>query len=590
MWNFSSTCVGFALVVIALLVFPCRPAAYQGFGATTPGGSGQPIYRVTNLNDSGPGSLRDAVSQGSRSVVFDVAGTIVLSDEIVIRSAFLTIDGFTAPSPGITLDNYGLIIRGTGGHDVIVRGIRIRNAAVDGIWITDAAYNVVIDHVSVHGSADGNLDITRAGTRDITVSWSIFAEPTGEENNSLLASEQSRVTLHHNIFVAADQRNPQVTYDDSSARKQDTNTTLDMRNNIIWGWGSYGTRIRYGARANVVNNYYDSDGGSGADALIICKGLSSDSECYDDTTNVARAYVSGNYSGDGVNLNNRGTETSPFPAPSVDIQDARAAACQVLDGAGVRPLDTTDQQYLAMISLPACADSPPVANAGPDQTVGVGQPAVLDGSGSSDPDGDALSYSWDFGDGTTGTGAVVSHSYAAPDTYTATLTVSDGELNHSDTALITVGTAGGAELIVDNAAPGFTILAGSWAADTGRFAGDYYGSNYLYAASTGLQPGSDNRAQWTPSLGEAGWYEVFTRFGSGWKNWTTDAPFTVHHADGATTVRVNQRTYNNGAWLSLGTYRFAAGSTGRVVLSNNASYAYVVADAVKWVLVGAPPH
>src|SRR5882724_4915652 len=154
MWNFSGTCVGFVLLAMALVVSPCWPATYQGFGTRTVGGAGQPSYHVTNLNDSGPGSLRDAVSQGNRTVVFDVAGTIVLSDEIVIRSASITIDGFTAPTPGpgITLKNHGLIIRGTGGHDVIVRGIRIRNAAVDGIWITDAAYNVVIDHVSVQGS------------------------------------------------------------------------------------------------------------------------------------------------------------------------------------------------------------------------------------------------------------------------------------------------------------------------------------------------------------------------------------------------------------------------------------------------------
>jgi pectate lyase len=439
MWNFSSTCVGFGLVALALVASPGRLAAYQGFGATTPGGSGKPIYRVSNLNDSGPGSLRDAVSEGDRTVVFDVAGTIVLSDEITIRSAFLTIDGLTAPSPGITLKNHGIIIRGTAGHDIIVRGLRIRNASLDGIWITDAAYNVVIDHVSIHGSGDGNLDISRAGTRDITVSWGIFAEPAGEEKNSLLAFELSRVTFHHNIFIAAQQRNPQVTYDDSSARTQDTNTTLDMRNNLIWNWrGGYGTRLRYGARANVVNNFYDSTGGDGDDALIICKGNSSVSECDNDSTNIARAYVSGNYSADGVNLNNRGTQSSPFPAPSVDTQEARAAACQVLEGAGVRPLDSTDQQYLGGISLPACADSPPVADAGPDQLALVGEAVIFNGGGSSDPDGDSLTRMWDFGDGTTASGEVVSHAYAAPGTYTVRLTVSAGGLTDTDTALASI--------------------------------------------------------------------------------------------------------------------------------------------------------
>ena len=145
----------------------------QSFGASTRGGSAGAVVRVTNLNDSGPGSLRDAVRRDNRTVVFDVAGTILLTSEITIRGAFLTVDGQSAPDPGITLHNTGLIMRGPG-HDIIVPGLRIRDARQDGIWVTDAAAQVVIDHVSVHNSWDGNIDITRDGTRDITVhgaSW-----------------------------------------------------------------------------------------------------------------------------------------------------------------------------------------------------------------------------------------------------------------------------------------------------------------------------------------------------------------------------------------------------------------------------------
>jgi pectate lyase len=439
--RFTPPCLGLVLAVVALAASPSLTSAYQGFGAATPGGSGRPVYRVTNLHDSGPGSLRDAVSQGNRTVIFDVGGEIFLSSEITVRSAFLTIDGFTAPTPGITLKNHGLIIRGSGGHDVIVRNMRIRNASQDGIWITDAAYNVVIDHVSVQGSGDGNIDITRAGTRDITISWSILAEPAGEEKNTLLAFKSSRLTFHRNIFVEAQQRNPQVTYDDSSSRTQDTGTTLDMRNNVIWDWrGGHGTRIRYGARANVVNNFYASDGGDAADALIVCKGSASDADCGSDTTNISRAYVSGNQSADGTNLNTRGTETSPFSAPVVDTQDALTAACQVVSGAGARPLDAIDQQYLSRISLAPCADanSPPIAVAGPDRTVSVGALVTFDGSGSTDPDGDPLAFSWDFGDGSTGSGAVVTHSYTAPGSCTVTLSVSDGALSGADAAVVNV--------------------------------------------------------------------------------------------------------------------------------------------------------
>ena len=360
MRNLSRKSIAFAFALIALLVAPSRSSGYQGFGASTPGGSGGTIIHVTNLNDSGPGSFRDAVSGGSRTVVFDVGGQIILSSDVDVKGSFVTIDGFTAPAPGITLKNYGLAIRrDNGAHDVIVRGIRVRDAAQDGIQVAAGAYNVVIDHVSVHNSGDGNIDVTQNGTRDVTVSWSIIAEPAGEEKNMLLAFGQTRATLHHNIFIDSAQRSPQVTYDDSSARTQDPNTTLDMRNNIIWNWqGGYGTRIRYGGHANVVNNFYSSDGGDPSKGLIVCKGLSSDSQCYDDVTNIARAYVNGNYSRDGINIDSEGTETTPFPAPTVDTQDALTAACQALSGAGVHPLDAIDQQYLSQISLTSCGSDP----------------------------------------------------------------------------------------------------------------------------------------------------------------------------------------------------------------------------------------
>jgi hypothetical protein len=344
--------------------------AYQGFGATTPGGSEGTIVRVTNLNDSGPGSFRDAVSQGNRTVVFDVAGELVLTSTVYVKGPFITIDGFTAPPPGITLRNYGLGINGTrGAHDVIVRGIRVRGAGTsadkeqtDGIHIVKGAYNVVIDHVSIHGSEDGNLDIG-TGARNVTVSWSIFAEPRGTQKNMLIKYNPSRVTLHHNIFVRARQRNPQVRIDDAGTPAADT--TLDMRNNLVWDWGGgYGTLIWYGSRANVVNNFYSSPNSSVESqrrALVVGTRDGSGGEL----ARVARAYVRGNFSADNLpkDINIAGNEPGPFPAPSVDTQDACTAARSVLSGAGVRPLDSIDRRYLSAILLPSCVDTPDEARA-----------------------------------------------------------------------------------------------------------------------------------------------------------------------------------------------------------------------------------
>ena len=350
----QSRLVLIAGIMLVPLLWSMQADAYQGFGATTSGGSGKKRVRVTTLNDAGAGSFRQAVSQGNRTIVFDVAGEIELSSPILVRGAFITIDGFSAPSPGITLRHYGLFMRGDlGAHDVIVRGIRVRNSQNDGILIKSGAYNVVIDHVSIDGSADGNLNITD-GAHDITVSWSILGNPAWTHpTNMLIKQNPSRVTLHHNLFRARE-RNPQVRID--AAGTPATATTLDMRNNVIWGWGSgYGTLIFFGPWANVVQNYYYSAGGDAGDALVACK----NAQCrfgqpVNHPNSRSRAYVEGNVSGDGLDtINNEGAEPQAFSAPVVDTQGACAAAAAVLAGAGVRPLDDIDKQYI-LATLPGC--------------------------------------------------------------------------------------------------------------------------------------------------------------------------------------------------------------------------------------------
>jgi hypothetical protein len=336
---------------------------YQGFGALTPAGSGRTIVRVTNLNDSGPGSFRDAVSKGNRTVVFDVAGEIVLTRTVSLTGSFLTIDGLTAPSPGITLKRFGLSLNGKRGvHDVIVRGIRIREAGTgsdtresDGIQIVQGAYNIVIDHVSIEGSEDGNLDIG-TGSHDVTVSWSILAGPRGDGKNMLIKFDPARVSLHHNIFLRAHQRNPQAAIDNAGTPA--TDTTLDMRNNIVWDWDrGYGTLIWYGASANVVNNFYSSPQSlprHQKQALIV------GDIGHNEKTGAAgaRVYASGNFSADNLaeDINAAGNEKNPFPAASVDTQDVCAGAHATLSAAGVRPLDFIDQKYLSAISLPPCVE------------------------------------------------------------------------------------------------------------------------------------------------------------------------------------------------------------------------------------------
>ncbi len=336
-------------------VVSAQAQTQAGFGAWTPGESGGDIVRVTNLSDSGPGSFREAVAQGHRTVVFDVGGTIALTNAVHVTGAFVTIDGFSAPGPGITLSG-GLVVRGTdGAHDVVIRGIRVRDAAGDGIQIAFGAHNIVVDHVSIHGAGDGNLDITEQA-HDVTVSWSILAAPASGKN-MLIKYNASRISMHHNLFIDAETRNPSVATDDAGTPA--TEIIVDFRNNVIWNWGEgYGTRIQSGAWVNAVNNLYGSPRSSvdgQRRALRVCTGA-----CPEDPPEAilfGRLYASGNFSADapGFSLNDGGTERNAFAAAPTTTEDTCLGAFRVLADAGVRPLDGLDQQHVEAIGLPWCS-------------------------------------------------------------------------------------------------------------------------------------------------------------------------------------------------------------------------------------------
>jgi pectate lyase len=348
-----------------------------------PRASAQQTYVVENLNDSGPGSLRDAVSKGNRHVIFDVAGEIKLESDIYVNGAFITIDGSTAPPPGITLKNYGLRVYGKkGAHDVIIQGIRIRELIPIsiignevkgglGILISFGAYNIVVDRVSIAHAGDGPISVTK-GAHDITISYSIFAENKYSEDNTLISIfgptegdptyNTRRVTMHHNLIMEGSSRMPKVAW--SRTGEQAPELMLDMRNNLIWDWLGSATQILQGAKANVVDNYYYNPGAktkSQKRAIYFCHEGSTKPQCDgpEHPELWARAYIAGNISGAGWEvtdyLNSLGTESRPFDAPFVDTTDACTAAHEVLADAGVSPLDAIDEEYLSQISLPMCS-------------------------------------------------------------------------------------------------------------------------------------------------------------------------------------------------------------------------------------------
>jgi RHS repeat-associated protein len=140
---------------------------------------------------------------------------------------------------------------------------------------------------------------------------------------------------------------------------------------------------------------------------------------------------------------------------------------------------------------------------------------------------------------------------------------------------VRVPAAAVAEVVVDNTA---ATLVGSWTPSTLRTKGRFWGSNWI-ASATGT--GADT-VTFTPALPTAGRYKVYARWSDNY-NRASDAPYTVHHAGGQTTVRVNQKV-NGGIWIELGSFDLAPGQNHRVVLSDDANSSNVAADAVRFVL------
>jgi pectate lyase len=304
-----------------------------------------------------------------------VGGEIKLSNDIWVKGSFITIDGTTAPSPGITLKDRALLIHGhVGAHDVIVRGIRSRESqgcdsctsTGAGIGIGNGAYNVVIDRVSVAKAQDQAIQVGR-GAHDVTIQWSIFAESKNPYKNTnlpiLLNTGTKRISFHHNLVIKGYERMPQARYSESGVQASDTQ--LDMRNNLIWDWGYAATQVWKGSRANIVGNYFYDPGASDNDkkrAIYLCHAQSRAPGCQtSDPKLYARAYVSGNVSGHGPAisdyLNSLGTDSQAFPAATVSTTDACTAAQQVRAKAGVHPLDSVDSNYIDLVATTSCVTS-----------------------------------------------------------------------------------------------------------------------------------------------------------------------------------------------------------------------------------------
>jgi hypothetical protein len=349
----------------------------EGGGCYATGGRDGEVYEVTNLNDSGPGSLRDAVSQPDRTVVFKVSGIIHLNKTLEIKKDNITIAGQTAPGDGICIAGYTLSVKAS---NIIIRYIRCRlgdedKDQDDAMHATSSSipfkyHDIIIDHCSLSWSVDevGSF----YGTKNFTLQWCILSESLyhsvhvkGDHGYGGIWGGYN-ASFHHNLIADNTSRNPR--FCGSRYTGMPDSEVVDFRNNVIYNWGYinsvYGGE---GGHYNIVNNYYKpgpatpgsltkSSSKNTRNRLLNYTSYyyAKDAAVYPDTLWGGQFYIHGNYvkgypdvTADnwtkGVQkdhyyraeqLIQKARQKGPFPCPPIQTQSPRQAYLSVLDSAG----------------------------------------------------------------------------------------------------------------------------------------------------------------------------------------------------------------------------------------------------------------
>ena len=312
----------------------------EGFGKYAAGGRGGKVYTVTNLNDSGTGSFREAFNAypgEPLTIVFAVGGTIELQSQIKVNRSNVTIAGQTAPGDGICLKGHSLIFNGArsaslgGNHNnIVIRYLRSRPGSTlpNGVYGFDLENvdNVIVDHCSFSWANEECAAMY--DMKDITVQYCIISE--GLYNAGHIKGNRGYggvwggqyASFHHNLFAHQNARSTRF----NGARAHDVEALIDYRNNVVYNAGSRNAAAGGAvnienafSRINLVNNYYKPGPATPSDYLFI----EADYEPAE-AKGIGEFHVSGNVMyGNAAKTNDNWTAVSFTKIPSESLNIAK---------------------------------------------------------------------------------------------------------------------------------------------------------------------------------------------------------------------------------------------------------------------------
>jgi pectate lyase len=301
----------------------------QGFGAAASGGRGGAVYHVTTLDDAGSGSLRDAVSQPHRTVVFDVGGYIHLKSVLQVASD-ITIAGQTAPGEGISTLGYEVSFSRS--KNVIVRYMRFRQGATPKQEKKSAVSvfggsNMIFDHCSIEWGRWDCIDINESDR--VTFQNCIIGRGIAPQRFGCLC-QSDHITFTHNLWIDNQSRNPKA-----------KGNPIQYVNNVVYNWGGGGGFIEGHSEADhfadVVNNVFiagPNSGGHGAFA----QGKPTD-----------KIYCSGNYIDSNANGKMDGRTATDQDLGDVTPQKSPASELDQL------AIDPTEKVFEKVIATAGCS-------------------------------------------------------------------------------------------------------------------------------------------------------------------------------------------------------------------------------------------